>query len=128
MSLPKGYLEMGREDYAALDIGVQREVYAAMFDIVAYTMGRKEAFEAIAQRMPDGEREPVDWLMAITRVTCSCERCRGTGTYSWGACINGVMTHSAPCARCGGNGRMTFDDMRRGRAYDNHAIARAFGF
>jgi hypothetical protein len=35
------------------------------------------------------------------------------------------MSHSAPCARCGGNGRMTFDDMRRGRAYDRQAISRA---
>lgn len=121
--LPKGYLDMSREDYAALDIETQRAVYAELREIVRYTMGKDDADDAI--RMHFAGTPPANWIMAVKAVTCKCERCRGTGTYSWGACINGRMTHSAPCARCGGNGKMTFDDMRRGRAYDEYAIARA---
>jgi hypothetical protein len=126
--LPKGYLEMSRENYAALDIETARAVYAAMRDIVRYTMGKDAADDAIsaAYAPPTVDYDPpVDWIMAVRSVTCRCERCRGTGTYYWGACINGVMSKSAPCARCGGKGWMDFDDMRRGRAYDNHAISRA---
>lgn len=121
-NLPKGYLEMGREDYAALDVETLRAIYAELREIVRYTMGREAADLAVCAKNPV---TPVDWVVAIKQVTCKCERCRGEGTYYWGACINGRMTHSAPCARCAGKGRMTFDDMRRGRAYDNHAICRA---
>jgi hypothetical protein len=126
--LPKGYLEMGRDEYAALDLETQRAIYVKLRDIVRYTMGEDAADNTInGNFVGGGEVGPVGWLMAIREVTCGCERCRGTGTYYWGACINGQMTHSAPCARCGGKGWMDFDDMRRGRAYDNHAISRAFG-
>jgi len=120
--LPKGYLEMSRDDYAALDVETLRAVYAELREIVRYTMGREDADSAICAQNPVS---PVDWVVAVKRVTCGCRRCRESGTYEWGACINGRMSHSAPCARCGGKGRMTFDDMRRGRAYDNHAICRA---
>lgn len=124
--LPKGYLDMGRDDYVALDFKVQCAVYAELCEIAHYTMGTKYADASISTSYDDGwHLGPVGWIMAVKAVTCKCERCRGTGTYYWGACINGRMTHSAPCARCGGKGWMTFDDMRRGRAYDNHAIARA---
>ncbi len=121
--LPKGYLDMDCDGYAELDMDTQRVVYAELRDIVAYTMGRDRADIAIAKEVDD--HAPEGWLAAIKRVTCKCERCRGSGTYSWGAQINGRMTHSASCARCGGDGVMTFDDMRRGRAYDEHAIQRA---
>ena len=120
--LPKGYLEMDRADYAGLDNETQRVVFAELREIVRYTMGNDAADSAIVAA---GLRRGHDWIMAVKRVTCKCERCRGTGTYYWGACINGRMTHSASCARCGGDGKMTFDDMRRGRAYDSNAIARA---
>jgi hypothetical protein len=120
--LPKGYLEMDRAGYADLDSETQRAVFAELREIVRYTMGKDGADSAIVAA---GLRRGHDWIMAVKAVKCKCERCRGTGTYSWGACINGRMTHSGSCARCGGNGVMTFDDMRRGRAYDNHAIARA---
>lgn len=121
--LPKGYLDMGRDEYADLDLDTQRAVYVELRDIVAYTMGKDAADIAIAKQVD--ACAPEGWLIAVRAVTCKCERCRGTGTYSWGACINGRMTHSAPCARCGGDGKMTFDDMRRGRAYDNHSICAA---
>lgn len=128
-NLPKGYLEMGREDYAALDVPTLRLVYAELREIVRYTMGKDHADFAIrCAYLCNAPESPVEWIMAVKRVTCKCARCRGEGTYYWGACINGRMSHSAPCARCGGKGTMTFDDMRRGRAYDNHAICRAAGF
>ena len=125
-NLPKGYLEMSREDYAALDVPTLRVVYAELREIVRYTMGTDNADLVVSRAFIGGVKTtPVKWVMAIKGVTCKCERCRGSGTYYWGACINGKMSHSAPCARCGGKGWMDFDDMRRGRAYDNHAICRA---
>lgn len=33
-----------------------------------------------------------------------CYRCGGTGTYHWGAVINGVSQHSGPCFACQGGG------------------------
>ena len=123
--LPKGYLDMGRDEYAALDLETQRAVFAELREIVRYTMGKDCADSTIRYSPVTPPRGPVDWIMAVKAVTCGCDRCRGTGIYSWGACINGRMTHNGSCARCGGDGEMTFDDMRRGRAYDNHAIAKA---
>jgi len=128
-NLPKGYLEMSRDEYAALDVPTLRRVYAELREIVGYTMGGDDADLAIRCAFSCDAREvPVEWVVAVKRVTCKCERCKGKGTYYWGACINGQMSHSAPCARCSGKGWMSFDDMRRGRVYDNHAIARAAGF
>jgi hypothetical protein len=121
--LPVGYLEMDRADYGALEVDVLRAIFAELRDIARYTMGKDAADHAIKMA---GPVRPADWVMAVKRLECKCERCNGSGTYYWGACVNGKMSNSAPCARCGGDGRMTFADMRRGRAYDNHAIARAF--
>ncbi len=120
--LPSGYLDFDARQYERLSVEVQREVYHAMRDIVRYTLGVEKTGHATLLANPC---TPVDWIMAVKRLECICERCRGTGTYYWGACVNGIMQHSAPCARCGGDGCMTFDDMRRGRAYDKHAIVRA---
>jgi hypothetical protein len=120
--LPVGYLDMVPADYAALEVDTLRAIFAELRDIVRYTMGKDCADLAIESRCP---ATPVGWVMSARWVECDCERCKGSGTYYWGASINGKMSHSAPCARCGGNGRMTFDDMRRGRAYDKQAIARA---
>jgi hypothetical protein len=121
--LPKGYLDMDRAEYAGLGIETQRAVYAELREIVRYTMGKDAADCAIRLRFAG--KPPANWIMAVKAVTCKCERCKGSGTYYWGASINGRMTNSGPCARCGGDGKMTFDDMRRGRAYDNHSIQRA---
>jgi hypothetical protein len=120
--LPRGYLDMGREDYEKLSAGQCREIFAKVREIVRYFVSSEDIDCAV---LPCKPITPADWLIAMRRVTCRCERCRGTGTYSWGACINGVMSHSAPCARCAGKGRMDFDDMRRSKAYDAYAIARA---
>jgi hypothetical protein len=128
--LPVGYLEMGRDDYAALDVETARAVYRALAEIVGYTMGRAARGVAvrdvwIARGVELESVTPADWIMTLKSLTCKCARCNGSGVYSWGACINGCMSHSAPCARCNGKGQMDFDDMRRGRAYDSYAIARA---
>ena len=124
--LPKGYLDMGCDEYADLDIDTQRAVFAELREIVRYTMGNDRADSAVRLCLVGCARVfPAAWIMAVKAVTCKCDRCKGSGTYYWGASINGRMTHSASCARCGGKGHMDFDDMRRGRAYDNHSIARA---
>jgi hypothetical protein len=120
--LPKGYIDMDNSDYAELSVDTQRAVFSELREIVRYTMGKENADNAIRAFNPI---TPVDWIAATKRVECECPRCKGSGVYYWGACINGRMTHSAPCARCGGKGRMTFEDMRRGKAYDNYAICRA---
>jgi hypothetical protein len=126
--LPKGYLDMGRAEYAAYNSDTLRAVYVELREIVRYTMGNGPADSAIRAQRPSAMVKvvkPVDRVMAVKSVECKCERCKGTGTYRWGACVNGRMSHSASCARCNGKGRMDFGDMRRGRAYDNHAICRA---
>ncbi len=130
MALPKGYFDLGREALEALPVSVARDVYAKHVEaakyhggsvsVNAYVQGLKES------NSPNKPVSPADWILAIRAYRCDCARCRGTGTYSWGAQINGRMEHSAPCARCAGKGWMTFDDQRRGAAYDAHAIRRAF--
>lgn len=37
-------------------------------------------------------------------VSCKCEKCGGTGTYRWGACINGNYMFSGVCFDCDGTG------------------------
>ncbi len=120
--LPAGYLDFDPDQYTALPVEIQREVYRAMRAIVRYTVGRAEVN---AHMMVIPPETPVEWIMSIKRLTCMCERCRGTGEYAWGACVNGKMTNTGPCFRCNGKGIMNFDDMRRCKAYDNYAIARA---
>lgn len=54
-----------------------------------------------------------------------CDRCRGTGIYSWGASINGRMQHSGTCYHCQGKGWQSEEDKRRCAAYWNYAIRSA---
>lgn len=49
-----------------------------------------------------------------------CDRCRGTGTYSWGASINGRMQHSGTCYHCQGKGFQTPADRKRNANYWNY--------
>jgi hypothetical protein len=123
--VPKGFLDFDGADYAELDIETQRAVYAKVREVAVYTMGTVAFENAVRADKPES---PVEWIVAAKSVECDCERCKASGIYEWGASINGKMTHSAECARCAGKGRMDFDDMRRGKAYDNHAIRRACGF
>jgi len=119
--LPSGYLEMTRAEYAKLDIATAREVFKACREVLYYFMTREEVELALGK-----QETAADWIMAVVSTKCKCERCGGTGTYCWGGTVNGVPVHSADCARCAGKGKLTFDDMRRGRAYDKYAISRAF--
>ena len=120
--LPRGYVEFGCDEYAALDIDTQRAVFAALRETAYYSMTREEFNSAVKAQNPV---TPVDWIMAVKALVVKCDRCNGSGTYYWGACVNGRMSHSASCARCAGKGKMTFDDMRRYRGWINHAMCAA---
>ncbi len=123
VKLPRGYRDMERDEYAALDIETARAVYRACLDVVGYYVDK-----SLVTVVPKEPKEPADWIVAVKRVVVPCTRCACTGTYCWGGTVNNVPVHSAECARCAGKGKLTFDDMRRGIAYDNHAIVRACGF
>ncbi len=60
------------------------------------------------------------WTDAAERATVRCDRCGGSGVYQWGACVNGVMTHSGPCFACQGKGRQGQADFKRNWGYWNH--------
>ena len=51
-----------------------------------------------------------------------CCKCKGTGTYKWGASVNGKMTNAGPCHSCGGTGKQTKKDINRNHAYNRHKI------
>jgi len=121
--LPKGYLDMDSSEYSELSIDTQREVFTALRDIIGYNIGADDARALIKM---SGPVTPVEWIMACKGVRAKCTRCRTTGIYSWGACVNGKMSCSGTCNRCAGKGYLTFDDMCRNKAYDNYAIRRAF--
>ena len=52
-----------------------------------------------------------------------CAKCRGTGVYRWGACVNGVTAHSATCYSCRGTGKQSRRDMARNHAYNRHKLS-----
>ena len=120
--LPSGYFEMTRAEYDKLDVCTAREVFKKSREVLDYFVSRDVSKPLIEAKNPV---TPTDWIMAVQTVIIGCERCHESGTYTWGGTINGKPVHSAPCARCAGKGKLNFDDMRRGRAYDNYAIARA---
>jgi hypothetical protein len=119
--LPKGYLDMVNAEYADLDVETQRAVFSAMRDIIGYNTDHAMGLIEMA-----GPTTPVGWIMAAKGVHAKCSRCKGSGIYSWGACVNGKMSCSGKCNRCQGKGYMDFPDMRRNKAYDKYAIRRAF--
>lgn len=55
-----------------------------------------------------------------------CGKCKGTGVYQWGACVNGKMACSGPCHSCGSTGQQTESDIRRNEAYNRHKIVEIF--
>lgn len=71
---------------------------------------------------------PEEFVAAAEGVVCDCEHCQATGTYRWGAIVNGVQTHSADCYRCLGKGWMNVEDMARFKVWTGYAIVKAFGF
>jgi hypothetical protein len=48
----------------------------------------------------------------------TCCKCHGTGTYQWGAVVNGVPSKSGACFSCRGTGRQSSRQIRRNRTYN----------
>lgn len=53
-----------------------------------------------------------------------CAKCKGTGTYSWGASVNGRSSKSGTCFSCAGTGKQTTRDIKRNRTYNKYKVAR----
>ena len=53
-----------------------------------------------------------------------CVKCKGTGEYKWGACINGKMSHVGPCYSCKGTGHQTQKQIKTNHGYNRFKIAR----
>ena len=53
----------------------------------------------------------------------ACAKCQGSGTYGWGAVINGQPQHTGTCWSCKGTGKQTKSDIGRNRTYNRHKIA-----
>jgi hypothetical protein len=56
----------------------------------------------------------------------TCDNCGWTGSYAWGACVNGKMTHRGNCFQCQGKGYQDRDDQKRNFGYFNHLCRKAF--
>ena len=54
----------------------------------------------------------------------TCNKCQGTGRYSWGAVVNGQPSKSGTCFSCKGTGRQKRDDIARNHAYNRYKINR----
>jgi DnaJ-class molecular chaperone len=52
-----------------------------------------------------------------------CAKCKGSGSYSWGACVNGKMTHSGKCFSCRGTGKQDTKQIRRNHTYNRYKVA-----
>jgi DnaJ-class molecular chaperone len=53
----------------------------------------------------------------------TCCKCNGTGTYCWGAMVNGQPSKSGPCHSCRGTGKQTRSQIFRNVAYNRHKLA-----
>lgn len=112
---PRRSIEEIRQEYADL-----RRMFLKWF-------GKDEVDAAIRTNMAKlmvaknkKQASPELWLEAIKKTTMPCDHCDGSGQYRWGACVNGKMTHSGPCFRCKGKGRMSAADCARTATYHNH--------
>lgn len=83
----------------------------------------KEEWMSAVKALAGDNPTPEDWVRAAEQATTKCDRCGGTGTYQWGACVNGHMTHSGCCFRCEGKGHHTQEDYRRNWGYDGRIKA-----
>jgi len=52
-----------------------------------------------------------------------CEKCRGTGVYSWGGTLNGKPVRTGQCHSCRGTGAQSRSDIARNHTYNRHKIA-----
>lgn len=53
----------------------------------------------------------------------TCEKCKGSGVYGWGACVNGKMSKSGPCFSCRGTGKQSRKQIRRNETYNRYKVA-----
>lgn len=53
----------------------------------------------------------------------TCEKCKGSGIYRWGASINGRMQFSGSCHSCRGTGQQDKKQIICNRVYNKHKIA-----
>ena len=53
-----------------------------------------------------------------------CAKCKGTGLYQWGACVNGKMQFSAMCFSCQGTGQQSKSQIKRNVAYNHFKLKR----
>jgi len=51
-----------------------------------------------------------------------CEKCKGTGVYSWGAVVNGKPSKSGTCFSCRGTGKQSEKQRRRNSTYNQHKV------
>lgn len=51
-----------------------------------------------------------------------CEKCAGTGTYSWGGTINGAPRFVGKCWSCKGTGKQSRRDIRRNETYNRYKV------
>ena len=82
-----------------------------------HIMTKEQFDEEVAKACPTSAQE---FVKAARKAKVVCNRCRGTGTYVWGAVVNGVPSHSGPCFRCKGKGYQDQADARRNFGYDMH--------
>lgn len=61
----------------------------------------------------------------VWRVPTACDRCGGTGTYGWGAVINGAPQYAGTCYKCGGSGVMYRNEYERTPEADELLKAKA---
>lgn len=52
----------------------------------------------------------------------TCAKCSGSGTYAWGAIVNGRPTKSGTCWSCKGKGQQTAADIRRNATYNRTKV------
>lgn len=109
--------EMNADALAGVDVAELRALFVVYRTLATHCMGRAEFERQLKLAAP---ATPALHIVSVRKMSIKCDNCRGTGRYSWGACINGVMQHSGPCYRCEGKGKQTFGDMRRNRGYDYH--------
>ena len=51
-----------------------------------------------------------------------CEKCRGSGTYGYGASVNGKMSKSGTCFSCRGTGKQKLTDIYRNETYNKYKV------
>jgi DnaJ-class molecular chaperone len=54
----------------------------------------------------------------------TCEKCRGTGLYRWGAIVNGKASKEGPCFSCRGTGQQSKSQIRTNNAYNYFKLRR----